>query len=106
MIINTELLNKFIKETEEKPEAHKFFKGLLESEKVVIIEITDEYNHMAMSLKVNEEIHIDYDLFSRGDVLRLYIDTVEGDFDTFIESKNRQTYGSKYVDFNSDYTEI
>lgn len=106
MIIDINLLNAFIKDTEKKPLANKFFKGLLESEKVIIIEITDEYNHMNISLKVKDGIYIDSHIFGRGDILELYVDTVEGDFDTFIEAKNNRTYGSEYIDFNGELYEL
>lgn len=106
MIIDIEALNNFIKETEKVPMAHRFFKSLLDSERVIIVEIINDDEYAEMTLKAKDEIHIDGNLFSRGDVLELYTDKVEGDFDTFIEAKNGRTYGSEHIDFQREYFDL
>lgn len=92
MIIDIDLLNLFIKDTESRPMANKFFKGLLESEKVIIMQITEEYNHIEMSLKVTDGILINDRPFNRDDIIDLDIDTVNGDFDTSIVALNNRYY--------------
>lgn len=92
MIIDIDLLNLFIKDTESRPMANRFFKGLLESEKVIIIQITEEYNHIEMALKVTDGILINDNPFNRDDIIDLDIDTVNGDFDTSIVALNNRHY--------------
>ena len=103
MIIDIGLLNLFIKDTESKPIANKFFKGLLESEKVIIIQITEEYNHIEMSLKVIDGILINGNPFNRDDIIDLDIDTVNGDFDTSIVALNNRYYDMD-IEFDGEHS--
>lgn len=102
MIIDIGLLNLFIKDTESKPSANKFFKNLLESEKVIIIQITEEYNHIEMSLKVIDGILIKDRPFNRDDIIDLDIDTVNGDFDTSIVALNNKYYDMD-IEFDDEH---
>ena len=103
MIIDIDLLNLFIKDTESRPMANKFFKGLLESEKVVIIQITEEYSHIEMALKVIDSILINDRPFNRDDIIDLDIDTVNGDFDTSIVALNNRYYDMD-IEFDGEHS--
>ena len=83
--------------------ANEFFKGLLESEKVLIMEIVDKYNHMSMSVKVLDSILIKDQPFHRHDIIDLYIDTVEGDFDTTIVALNNRYYDMD-IEFDDEHS--
>lgn len=103
MIIDIELLNSFIKKTESEPLANKFFKSLLESEKVLIMEIVDKYNHMSMSIKVLDSIFFKDQPFHKHDIIDLYIDTVEGDFYTSVVALNNRYYDMD-IEFDDEHS--